>query len=392
MTEPDFRALIPGSETMVGPFEDERKARNEWLRLTCSPGTDPATTRYSIADGDDALGCRTRPPEKGRGSLASRALSNSAREAAGLDRHLAVRRTVGISCGGMLLVALATLTLQPAADARVPICAARRAANCAAPARTNFASYFSSDDYPAAARRNQEEGTVGIVVSVNAEGGVESCFIAASTNSSTLDEETCRIIRRRAHFTPAIHASGRPAADFVSARIRWQLGTPPSPAPGQAEAQTIDPVDVVIPSERLRPDFYSPYIRARPLASLSALVTYRDYPAGAPRGPDLRPTNFRLTIGPDGNVDDCVISVPQRVPRAGCDHLPADAGTGAISVRPASGPATRFPTTIRGRSIGAIASGRRSCRRPLPGGNNKRAREALPPAPFPMSLAEAASA
>ncbi len=46
---PDFRALIPGSETMVGPFTDERKARNEWLRLTCSPGTDPATTRYSIA-------------------------------------------------------------------------------------------------------------------------------------------------------------------------------------------------------------------------------------------------------------------------------------------------------------------------------------------------------
>ena len=45
----DFRALIPGSETMVGPFEDERKARNEWLRLTYSPGTDPATTRYSIA-------------------------------------------------------------------------------------------------------------------------------------------------------------------------------------------------------------------------------------------------------------------------------------------------------------------------------------------------------
>ena len=37
---PEFRALIPGSETMVGPFEDERKARNEWMRLTYSPGTE----------------------------------------------------------------------------------------------------------------------------------------------------------------------------------------------------------------------------------------------------------------------------------------------------------------------------------------------------------------
>ena len=47
--DPDFRSLIPGSETMSGPFEDERKARNEWLRLTYRPGTDAATTRYSIA-------------------------------------------------------------------------------------------------------------------------------------------------------------------------------------------------------------------------------------------------------------------------------------------------------------------------------------------------------
>jgi len=47
--DPGFSALIPGTETMAGPFEDERKARNEWLRLTYCPGTDPATTRYSIA-------------------------------------------------------------------------------------------------------------------------------------------------------------------------------------------------------------------------------------------------------------------------------------------------------------------------------------------------------
>ena len=27
----------PGTEKMVGPFEDERKARNEWIRLTYCP-------------------------------------------------------------------------------------------------------------------------------------------------------------------------------------------------------------------------------------------------------------------------------------------------------------------------------------------------------------------
>ena len=45
----DFRTLIPDSETMAGPFDCENKARNEWMRLTYSPGTDPANTRYSIA-------------------------------------------------------------------------------------------------------------------------------------------------------------------------------------------------------------------------------------------------------------------------------------------------------------------------------------------------------
>jgi hypothetical protein len=45
----DFRALIPGTETIVGPFEDEIKARTEWTRLTCCPDSRSATTRYSIA-------------------------------------------------------------------------------------------------------------------------------------------------------------------------------------------------------------------------------------------------------------------------------------------------------------------------------------------------------
>ncbi len=43
-----FRALVPGTEKMGGPFEDERKARNEWIRLTYGP-SGGATTRYSIA-------------------------------------------------------------------------------------------------------------------------------------------------------------------------------------------------------------------------------------------------------------------------------------------------------------------------------------------------------
>ncbi len=47
--DPNFSALIPGTEKMVGPFDNERRARTEWTRLTCCPVGGTATTRYSIA-------------------------------------------------------------------------------------------------------------------------------------------------------------------------------------------------------------------------------------------------------------------------------------------------------------------------------------------------------
>ncbi len=48
--DPEFRALVPGTEKMVGPFENEQRARTEWTRLTCCPERSScATVRYSIA-------------------------------------------------------------------------------------------------------------------------------------------------------------------------------------------------------------------------------------------------------------------------------------------------------------------------------------------------------
>ena len=41
----DFRALIPGTETIRGPFADERRAHCEWIRLTRCPQANPAVTR-----------------------------------------------------------------------------------------------------------------------------------------------------------------------------------------------------------------------------------------------------------------------------------------------------------------------------------------------------------
>jgi hypothetical protein len=48
--DPEFQALVPGTEKMAGPFADEQKAKTEWQRLTCCPERSACgTVRYSIA-------------------------------------------------------------------------------------------------------------------------------------------------------------------------------------------------------------------------------------------------------------------------------------------------------------------------------------------------------
>ena len=45
-----FAHLIPGTETMAGPYDDEHKAKTEWTRLSCCPEKSRcATIRYSIS-------------------------------------------------------------------------------------------------------------------------------------------------------------------------------------------------------------------------------------------------------------------------------------------------------------------------------------------------------
>ena len=45
----DFAALVPGTETVAGPFQDSAAARAEWQRLAESTRS-TCTVRYSIAE------------------------------------------------------------------------------------------------------------------------------------------------------------------------------------------------------------------------------------------------------------------------------------------------------------------------------------------------------
>ncbi|TFI58075.1 TonB family protein [Sphingomonas parva] len=93
----------------------------------------------------------------------------------------------------------------------------------AARAKANLASYVSNADYPAAALRGEEEGTTGFRLEIGPNGRVTNCTVTSSSGSSSLDSTTCRLMRSRARFTPAIDSNGNPTSDSVSSRITWRL-------------------------------------------------------------------------------------------------------------------------------------------------------------------------
>ena len=91
-------------------------------------------------------------------------------------------------------------------------------------ARANLAGLISSDDYPPAALRNEEQGTVRVRLTIDTSGRVTGCSVTQSSGSSSLDQTTCRLLQRRARFTPARDNQGQPIGDTVtSPPIRWQI-------------------------------------------------------------------------------------------------------------------------------------------------------------------------
>ena len=86
-----------------------------------------------------------------------------------------------------------------------------------------LAAYFSESDYPKAARRWHEEGTVGFKIDIGTDGRVTKCSIIASSGFEDLDKATCRIVIERVRFQPPRDSNGNPLPDSLEQHIRWAL-------------------------------------------------------------------------------------------------------------------------------------------------------------------------
>jgi protein TonB len=83
--------------------------------------------------------------------------------------------------------------------------------------------WITTEDYPAAALRENVQGMVAISVTIGADGKVRSCLVTQSSGNQLLDDTTCRLYVRRAHFTPARDADGNPTTAQRTDRFRWQI-------------------------------------------------------------------------------------------------------------------------------------------------------------------------
>jgi protein TonB len=83
--------------------------------------------------------------------------------------------------------------------------------------------WITTEDYPAAALRANMQGVVVIAATIGTDGKVRSCLVTQSSGSQLLDDATCRLYTRRAHFTPARDADGNPTTAQRIDRYRWQI-------------------------------------------------------------------------------------------------------------------------------------------------------------------------
>ena len=131
-------------------------------------------------------------------------------------------------------LALESTTVLSLVLAVAAISEAAVSADASPPRLLNRGELITSNDYPAIAIDEQQQGTATVRLRVNRYGYVQSCKIVRSSGSQALDEQTCAVYRARARFEPGRDGQGRPQPSDYTQRVTWKLeGDPPILMPRQ---------------------------------------------------------------------------------------------------------------------------------------------------------------
>lgn len=83
--------------------------------------------------------------------------------------------------------------------------------------------WVNSDDYPPSAERAGLQGHSGFRLGIGTDGRPTDCTITRSSGSAELDATACRLLMRRARFTPARGADGQPVVSSYGSTVDWRL-------------------------------------------------------------------------------------------------------------------------------------------------------------------------
>ncbi len=111
------------------------------------------------------------------------------------------------------------------------------------PVRPQLRRYglIKTADYPVAAWRNDQEGSVGYAIEVSAEGKALSCKVTQTSSYPLLDGATCSLMMERAEFTAANDGKGQSVAGTYEGTQRWRKREPEFPGTFAVEAHyTLD--------------------------------------------------------------------------------------------------------------------------------------------------------
>ncbi|MEP2737132.1 MAG: energy transducer TonB [Erythrobacter sp.] len=89
--------------------------------------------------------------------------------------------------------------------------------------RNNASRWVTDSDYKSSWIRREMAGVAKFSLGVGTNGRVTDCRVTSSTGYDALDNATCKLIAKRARFTPAKDGSGKTVEGSFSSSIRWNL-------------------------------------------------------------------------------------------------------------------------------------------------------------------------
>jgi protein TonB len=92
------------------------------------------------------------------------------------------------------------------------------------PAAGPLRPIITPSDYPSEAVRKGWQGDVTVELTVSPKGRVSHCAIAKSSGYQLLDDQTCKLMTKRARFKPATDANGLPVEQHLTPEpVRWRM-------------------------------------------------------------------------------------------------------------------------------------------------------------------------